>query len=285
MSKGDASAEPPGTAEDEAVERGVRVATRAAGDAILDVYREFDPGGEDLDVLRKADDSPVTAADMISHEILASTLDGLLEGVPVVSEENAVTGDARTVWLVDPLDGTKEFLKKNGEFTVNVALVHDGYPVFGMVRAPARDAAYAGWIGHGATRTDSDGKQPIHAATAADDHVRALVSRSHLDERTTAFLAALEAEGYTVERISVGSSLKFCLLAEGGADLYPRFAPTMEWDTAAGQAVLQAAGGSVDRLDGSPLSYTGSRGRNPWFVAAGKIQGPWRDHLPTEDSG
>lgn len=271
--------------EDASVERAVRVATRAASDAILGVYQEYDPeGDEDWEVLRKADDSPLTQADLVSQEILARTLDGLLEGVPVVSEENETPGGARTVWLVDPLDGTKEFLKKNGQFTVNVALVHDGHPVFGLVRVPATGETYAGWTGHGATRTDSDGKQPIHVAKAADEHLRAVVSRSHLDERTTAFLAALEADGYTVERVSTGSSLKFCLLAEGRADLYPRFAPTMEWDTAAGHAVLEAAGGTVERLDGSPLTYTGTRRRNPWFVAAGQVEGDWRRRLPKEEA-
>lgn len=278
----DSAADVLGDAEVESIERAVRVATHAAGDAILGIYRDYDPEGEDLEVLRKADDSPLTEADVVSHEILAAALDGLLDDVPVVSEEGEGRGGADTVWLVDPLDGTKEFLKKNGQFTVNVALVAGGRPVFGMVRAPARGSAYAGWTGRGATRADEDGTQPIHVAHAADEHVRAVVSRSHLDERTTGFLSALEADGYQVERVSTGSSLKFCLVAEGSADLYPRFAPTMEWDTAAGHAVLAAAGGSVERLDGKALTYTGTRRRNPWFVAVGRFEGDWRRRLPKE---
>ena len=171
----------------------------------------------------------------------------------------------RRFWLVDPLDGTKEFISRNGEFTVNIALVEGGQPVLGVVLAPALGKVWWGAMGHGARMRDEAGERPIAARPRPAEGVVAVASRSHSDAQTEAFL---DAQG-VAERISAGSSLKFCLVAEGRADLYPRFGRTMEWDTAAGHAVLAAAGGRVTTRDGAPFLYRKPGFENPAFIAAG----------------
>jgi len=239
-----------------------------AGEAILGVY------GQDFEVAFKEDQSPLTEADRAAHELIA----GLLKrtGLPVLSEESkAVPYEERRkwtrYWLVDPLDGTKEFIKKNGEFTVNIALIEGGRPVLGVVYAPVLKTLYFGIVqgaegmGPGAWRATecadqsadeifpsavslpiTNNESPITGEAAP---LRVVASRSHCNDETRAFIADLEASCGSVERVSSGSSLKLCLVAEGRADVYPRIAPTMEWDTAAAQAVVEAAGGRVVKYD------------------------------------
>lgn len=233
-----------------------------AGAVIMDHYRR------DFGVKTKADASPVTAADEASEAVILEGLARLTPGLPVVAEEKVAAGnipdlDAGPFWLVDPLDGTKEFISKNGEFTVNIALVSSEGPILGVVLAPARERAWWGAKDLGANVRDADGKvAPIKVRPTPAGGLTAVVSRSHSDADTEAFL---DKTG-VVERISAGSSLKFCLVAEGKADLYPRFGPTMEWDVAAGHAVLLAAGGRVTMLDGGPFLY-----RKPDFCNTGFI--------------
>lgn len=246
-----------------------------AGRAILEVY------ADDFDVTIKGDDSPVTLADARAEALILADLARLMPGVPVVAEE-AIAGGAvppalgASFVLVDPLDGTREFVSRNGEFTVNIAIVAEGRPVAGVVLAPVLGEIFVGRVGVGARagRLGPDGSivwRDIAVRAAPADGLVVLASRSHAGPETEALLARLAV----AERIAAGSSLKFCRLAEGAADLYPRLGRTMEWDTAAGDAVLSAAGGSVVTLDGAPLAY-GKRGRaedvdfaNPWFVASG----------------
>jgi len=255
-----------------ALERLVGDASRA----ILDIY-----GEDDFQVDHKDDASPLTAADLASHRILADGLRELTPELPVLSEENAArvtTAERRAwsrYWLVDPLDGTKEFIKRNGEFTINVAFVEFGRPVFGIVHVPVTGTTYIGTAGRGATRRTGGGDPlGLHVAGAVQDRpVRIVGSRSHAGGELEGFAAALGEH----EFLAVGSSLKFCLVAEGGADVYLRLKPTSEWDTAAGQAVLEAAGGSVTDLAGHPLRYNARDTLiNPGFIASGDLS---RDYL------
>ena len=239
-----------------------------AGDAVMAVY------GTDFAVAAKSDRSPVTLADGAAEAIILDHLHQV--GTPVIAEELAEreglpeTAPAR-FWLVDPLDGTKEFVKRNGEFTVNVALIEAGRPVLGVVGVPAKGLIYAG-AGRGTARrlTVEGVVRPIEARLAPEAGTVAAYSRSHAD---LAALEAIFARYGTVERVIAGSSLKFCMIAEGAADLYPRLGPTMEWDTAAGQAVLEAAGGRVETLDGAPFRYGKPGFRNTGFIALGRRGG------------
>jgi 3'(2'), 5'-bisphosphate nucleotidase len=237
-----------------------------AGRVIMDVY------GTDFEVRRKADLSPVSEADEAAEALIVPGVQRLLPGVPILAEE-AVSRDGLVAIgsefiLIDPLDGTKEFVSRNGEFTVNVALVRDGVPVAGCVFAPALDRMYVGGT-TAATGVVPPGADvgPLAPMTTRryPSELVAVASRSHADEQTAAFLADLGV----VSTRSAGSSLKFCLVAEGSADVYPRFGPTMEWDTAAGDAVLRAAGGTVTNPDGSSFSYAKPGARNGPFVAWG----------------
>ncbi len=248
------------------------LASRAAA-AILGVARA------DLAEREKSDRSPVTAADLASETVILEGLGRLLPDVPVVSEETAnrhpPTPPMADFLLVDPLDGTRELLAGRDEFTVNIALVHRGQPRMGVIAAPARGLVWRGIVGRGAERLAlSPGAPPENAGEAIAIRTRpqpprslvALVSRSHLDQATENYLAQFKP----AERISCGSSLKFCRLAEGAADLYPRLAPTSEWDVAAGHAVLVAAGGTVTDPNGEPLIYGRSKDfRIPAFIARG----------------
>jgi 3'(2'), 5'-bisphosphate nucleotidase len=271
---------------------------RQAGDAIMAVYA----AGESA-VAHKADHSPVTAADHAAHRVLAAQLQPLLPNCPVVSEEDEASHAQRQstgrFWLIDPLDGTKEFIARNGEFTVNIALIEDGRSVLGVVFAPASGELY--WGGHGlgafcqrgeetiaiatasvsstapassttssttsASATSSETATPSETASASSQPAevcRVVVSRSHLDTETQAFIDRLAPVGL----VQAGSSLKFCRVAEGAADIYPRMGPTCEWDTAAAQAVLEGAGGVVLDLHGVPLRYGKPELLNPFFIAA-----------------
>lgn len=240
-----------------------------AGETILEVYAEQDPG-----VRAKADRSPVTQADIRAEALILPGLRELAPDIPVVAEEAVSRGDVPEVgdgpfWLVDPLDGTKEFLSRNGEFTVNIALVEDGVPTWGVVHLPALAQTYAGRPG-GAVLRSGGTARALRVRPAPEDGFDVLVSRSHLDEETRAWLAAVPVR----DTVSAGSSLKFCRIAEAAADLYPRFGRTMAWDTAAGHAVLLAAGGQVCERSGAPLRYGGSDLANPPFVAFGATRPP-----------
>jgi 3'(2'), 5'-bisphosphate nucleotidase len=222
----------------------------SAGAAIMKIYDGA------FAVERKDDNSPLTLADLESQRIILESLRQLTPDIPVLSEESAqapwsVRQSWRELWVVDPLDGTREFVKRNGEFTVNIALVIEHEPVLGVVAAPAQDITFWGAAGIGAFRRDEHGAvAPIRVSPPASP-LRVVGSRSHMSPETAAYLAGFPPH----EMTGVGSSLKFCLVAEGKAELYPRFGPTSEWDTAAGQALLEAAGGHVTRMDGHRLRY------------------------------
>jgi 3'(2'), 5'-bisphosphate nucleotidase len=245
---------------------GVVALCREAGRSVLQVYQT------DFEVRGKPDQSPVTEADERSEVLIVGALRALTAEVPVVAEEAVASGHSPTAasifWLVDPLDGTKEFIARNGEFTINVALIRDGAPVLGVVHAPALDRLYAGASGIGAFVEHGGKRTVISARRVPAEGLTVVTSRSHADAvALQAFLA-----GKTVHATrSVGSSLKLCLVAEGQADLYPRVGRTMEWDIAAGHAILAAAGGEVRTLDGRPLRYGKSGFENPYFVASGLV--------------
>jgi 3'(2'), 5'-bisphosphate nucleotidase len=237
---------------------------REAGDLILDIYRT------DFDVRGKTDSSPVTEADEKAEALILPALERILPGVPVVAEEAVAAGKIPEVgacfWLVDPLDGTKEFISRNGEFTVNIALIEDGRPTLGVVLAPALGRLFGGALGMGAWMEDAGGRRPIAVRTPPEAGMTVVASRSHGDATALdAFLAPYKV----AELRSAGSSLKICLVASGEADLYPRLGRTMEWDIAAGHAVLAAAGGRLTRLDDAPLGYGKPGFDNPHFVARG----------------
>lgn len=263
-----------------------------AGKQILRVYAQAN-----INAGSKADKSPVTAADLLAHESIVRGLNATFPGVPVVSEEDEASLAWRLptgcYWLVDPLDGTKEFLNRNGDFTVNIALIENGQATFGMVYAPAHESFYWGGAGLGAAmrekgvvtvllglrnedeggdRVDtsadaSESEDDAHSgsnANAKTGRLRVVASKSHLNEETQTFIQQLG----DVELVQAGSSLKFCTIARGQADLYPRLGPTCEWDTAAAQAVLEGTGGVVLDMQGQPLRYGKANELNPWFLAA-----------------
>jgi 3'(2'), 5'-bisphosphate nucleotidase len=237
---------------------------RAAGDVILQVY------ATDFSVRGKDDQSPVTEADERAEVLIVQALKELAPAVPIVAEEAVAAGETPQVgslfWLVDPLDGTKEFISRNGEFTVNIALVHDGVPVLGVVLAPALGRLFSGDLGRGAWLEDAAGRRAIRCRPVPAEGLTVVASRSHGDASALeAFLAGRKVAGLT----NAGSSLKLCLVAAGEADLYPRLGRTMEWDIAAGHAVLLAAGGQVRDLAGQPLRYGKPGFDNPHFAASG----------------
>lgn len=245
----------------------------AAGTAILEIY------ATDFTVSKKADASPITAADVASQRVIVDGLARLTPGAPIIAEEAQAASYAerrnwRRFWLVDPLDGTKEFVKRNGEFSVNIALVEDGVPILGVVHAPVAGLTYTGVAAHAgraasAWRFDAEGgAHPIHTRPPENGVVRVMVSRSHSNEATLAFIEQLRQTYGEVETIARGSAIKSCLVADGTAHFYPRLGPTMWWDTAAAQAVLMAAGGEMVAIgDGKPLRYAGDVLSNPGFVA------------------
>ena len=241
---------------------------RQADQVILQVY------ATDFSVRGKTDASPVTEADERAEAVILQALARLSPDVPVVAEESVAAGRVLDIgsaggrfWLVDPLDGTKEFINRNGEFTVNIALIEGGAPVLGVVLAPALGRLFAGSRSTGASLDDSSGRRTIHCRAVPEVGLTVVASRSHGD---AAVLDALLQGRKVASLASAGSSLKLCLVAAGEADFYPRLGRTMEWDTAAGHAVLAAAGGSVRRLDdGQPPRYGKSGFDNPHFIAAG----------------
>lgn len=237
---------------------------RAAGKAIMEVYKEGNKDG----VEQKGDGSPVTKADKRAEEIILAGLKKHAPDIPVVSEENAASHSLAPppcYFLVDPLDGTREFIRADGKgsFTVNIALIENAAPIFGIVFAPALDRMFSGIVGVGAL----EGGNSIAIRAKPDTGAVAVASHSHRDAETDSWL---EKNGIS-KTVSIGSSLKFCLLACGEADVYPRFGPTMEWDTAAGHAVLSAAGGRVEHPDGAQFTYGKKEYRNGPFIAFGSL--------------
>jgi len=246
-------------------------AAREASEAILQVVRQG------FDVETKLDASPVTEADRAAELIILAWLARVAPGVPVIAEEEVAAGripaHGDTYFLVDPLDGTKEFVRGGDDYTVNIGLIENEVPKLGVVCAPASGRLYAGCVGAGAWLEDVSGKRPIRTR-APGGSVTAVASKSHLNQSTVDYLQ--EAVG-TCSYVSIGSSLKFCVLAEGEADIYPRASPTSEWDTAAGHAVLLAAGGLVDGPEGTPLSYGKRAFLNRGFVATSGWKPPRLD--------
>ncbi|MGE5564381.1 MAG: 3'(2'),5'-bisphosphate nucleotidase CysQ [Bacillota bacterium] len=237
------------------------IAAREAGDAILEIARRG------FDVESKQDTSPVTEADRAAELIILAALAKAAPGVPVIAEEEVAAGRIpahdQTYFLVDPLDGTKEFISGGDDYTVNIGLIEHGTPRLGVVFAPATGRLHGGAVGDGAWLDEGQGRVPIRTR-ARGEVTTAVASKSHLNQATIDYLeAAVGNCGY----VSIGSSLKFCIVAEGKADIYPRAAPTSEWDTAAGHAVLLAAGGLVDGPDGQPLGYGKKAFLNRAFVA------------------
>jgi len=244
-----------------------------AGAEILDVY------SSDIQVEDKADKSPLTEADKRSHICITNFLEPT--GIPILSEEGKHDAYSERsawnpFWLVDPLDGTKEFIKRNGEFTVNIALVQDGHPAMGVIYVPVLKTLYAGIVGEGARKWENiestdeapswDSGVELPVSSSRNEYIM-VGSRSHMSDETNAYMEKLKAEKGSVEVLSRGSSLKLCMVAEGSADQYPRFAPTMEWDTGAGHAICKAAGFKVDQYpELTELKYNKENLLNPWFL-------------------
>jgi 3'(2'), 5'-bisphosphate nucleotidase len=249
---------------------------KQAGQAILQVYHQ------DFAVEHKDDDSPLTAADLASHRVIAQRLGELDPAVPILSEEGAGIPYATRrqwtrYWLIDPLDGTREFVKRNGEFTVNIALVEQGRATTGVVHVPVNGVSYLGRVGLGAWKVDRDGQAtPIRVSDQRQRRLRVAGSRSHAGDSLKRFLERVGDH----EIVSMGSSLKLCLVAEGAADVYPRLGPTSEWDTAAAQAVVEAAGGMVTDTQLRPLRYNTKESLlNPHFLVFGDRNENWERYL------
>ena len=245
---------------------------RSAGQAILQVYHQ------DFSVQHKEDDSPLTAADLASHKVIVQRLGDMDPDTPVLSEEAAATpyetrAGWQRYWLIDPLDGTREFVKRNGEFTVNIALIVDGRPVLGVVHVPVTGVSYFGAGAQGAWKIEADGSsRPIHVRAERAQKIQVAGSRSHAGDSLLRFLDRLGDH----DIVSMGSSLKLCLVAEGKADIYPRLGPTSEWDTAAAQAVVEAAGGMVTDTKMQPLRYNTKESLlNPHFLVFGDRSENW----------
>lgn len=259
----------------------IRALAAEAGERILEIYATA------FDVTAKEDNSPLTAADLASHQTIVAGLRKLTPEIPVLSEESAALPFAERqswhrYWLVDPLDGTKEFVKRNGEFTVNIALIEDHQPVLGIVRVPVTGLCYFAVHGHGAFREESgQPPQPIAVRLLQPgEPVRVVGSQSHGGPGLQKFVAALGP----YQLVTIGSSLKLCQVAEGAADVYPRMGPTSEWDTAAAQAVVEVAGGRVVSAEtGQPLRYnTRDSLLNPYFIVYGDASRNWLSYVPHE---
>ena len=251
-----------------------------AGRAILEVY------STDFDVQEKADESPLTQADLASHRWIDAGLRSLTPDIPIISEDSGLPAFSersswQRYWIVDPLDGTKEFVNRNGEFTVNIALIEDHCPVLGVVHVPVQDKTYVGCKGLGAERRDL-GCEPvsIHVADTCATPARIVGSRSHRGASLDRFLDNIG----DYDMVPMGSSLKFCVVAEGAADIYPRLGPTSEWDTAAAQAVVEQAGGKVITLDGKPMKYNAKADiLNPHFLVVSAADRDWLALLPDSE--
>jgi 3'(2'), 5'-bisphosphate nucleotidase len=234
----------------------------SAGRLIMHIYEK------DFSIEYKDDNSPLTEADTKSNELICNRLKLLYPEIPIMSEENKqvayeIRKDWDCYWCIDPIDGTKEFIKKNGEFTVNIALICQGEPVLGVVYAPALQELYSAKKGEGAYKNEQ--RLPLRANDNPKQKLSVVASKSHLSSETQAFIDSLDAK--EIEQVSKGSSLKLCMVAEGSADIYPRLAPTMEWDTAAADAIVREAGKMTYQFESQePLMYNKENLLNPWFV-------------------
>ncbi len=237
---------------------------KEAGDAIMEIYKR------DFTIEYKDDKSPLTEADLKSNEIICNALETLYPDIPILSEENkaapyAERKDWDYFWLIDPIDGTKEFIKRTGEFTVNIALIHKDKPVLGVVYAPVLEDMYSSKKDEGAFKNDE--RLPLKSNEHPEKALKVVASVSHLSEETQTFIDDLASKTEHVEQVSKGSSLKLCLVAEGEADIYPRLAPTMEWDTGAAHAIVLESGKQVVQYENNkPLVYNKENLLNPWFV-------------------
>ncbi len=263
---------------------------KQAGQAILEVYQQAE-----VETTYKDDKSPLTTADLASHNVLVAGLNQLTPEIPILSEESKTIaiGERQSwqrFWLLDPLDGTKEFIKRNGEFTVNIALVELGVPILGIVYAPVLNTTYWGLTGQGAFKqADNNEPQAIEAQPYKEGDLKLVASRSHASAETVEFINKLKAN-FSVDILSIGSSLKLCLVAEGRAHVYPRFGPTMEWDTAAAQCVVEQAKGKVSTLQGEPLHYNKDNLLNPYFIVSSEdiykyIKASYLSPLLIQDQG
>ncbi len=242
----------------------IEIVAKEAGDIIMQIYTQ------EFDVEYKDDSSPLTIADKRANIHISKRLEELYPTIPILSEESAITDydirkKWRGYWCIDPLDGTKEFIKRNGEFTVNIAYIEDGVPKLGVVYAPVIDTIYSAKEGYGAYKNGV--KLPLEYNHNKQELLRVVASKSHLNKETMDFIEELKKSTKEIVRVSKGSSLKLCMVAEGVADIYPRLAPTMEWDTAAAHAVVLGANKMVVRYsDRSPLEYNKENLLNPWFI-------------------
>jgi 3'(2'), 5'-bisphosphate nucleotidase len=260
--------------QQELLKQTIKIA-QEAGKAIMEIYE-----GAQWEITYKADESPLTQADIVSHHLIVNRLQALTPEIPIVSEEAVETPYEerqtwKTLWLVDPLDGTKEFIKRNGEFTVNIALVNERKPVLGVVSCPTLELTYYGMKQVGAFKQigfDESTSTQIMTSPYQKGKLKVATSRSHGNEALSRFLASL---GENIETIVKGSALKFGLVAEGAAHLYPRFGPTMEWDVAAGHCIVESAGGAVADLHDQPLRYNKADLHNPFFIV-NSSPAPWQ---------
>lgn len=250
--------------------------SRQAGDKILEIYET------NFSVTNKDDNSPLTAADMVAHKTICASLNTLTPGIPILSEESSkISFDERKkwnqYWLVDPLDGTREFIKRNGEFSVNIALIEEHRSILGVIHIPVSGDSYTAALNNGSYKHEQDGNSTkIFVKQTEPNHIIVAGSRSHGGEKLKAFIASLE----NPEVLSIGSSLKFCLVAEGKADIYPRFGPTSEWDTAAAQCIVEEAGGIVVDTQFNQLQYNTKESLlNPSFLVIADKSFNWHQYL------
>lgn len=241
---------------------------KEAGNEILKIYER-----EDFEIEVKQDKSPLTVADKNSHQIIVNRLNQLTPEIPILSEEGKhLTYEERKewkmFWLIDPLDGTKEFIKRSGDFTVNISLIEENYPVLGVIYIPVKDICYTAQNGQGAVKLNQDGSKEALQVRAPKEKMILVESRSHPSPELEAYIVKLSKQYRRVVRIQRGSSLKFCAVAEGQAHMYPRLGPTMEWDTAAGQVIVEEAGGTVRDLEGQRLSYNKQSLKNDSFIVS-----------------
>lgn len=245
----------------------ISTTARQAGAAIMQIYER------DFDVQHKGDGSPLTEADLAAHHLICRQLADMSPDLPILSEESRdIPYEERSgwqrYWLVDPLDGTKEFVNRNGEFTVNIALIENGKPVLGVVYAPVMDILYTGCDGVATMQVEDGPSEEISVKPFSGDNPCLVASRSHAGEALTAAIERLRDRFDDIDILSMGSSFKLCLVAEGRADLYPRLGLTSEWDTAAAHAIVTAAGGRVTTLNGENLCYNKENLLNPWFLVS-----------------
>ena len=250
---------------DNLVKEGIIKILMKAHNAILEIYES---SNYEIDI--KSDNSPLTKADLTAHKIIIDGLKKITPQVPVVSEEDKnsfyVSKDVNLYWIIDPLDGTKEFIKRSGEFTCNIGLIENCRPIYGFVGVPTKNLIYYGGKDFGSYKISKNSLREEIKCTKNKVPLRIIMSKSHVNKETLNFIKGLNQEYETVQ---AGSSLKFIKIAEGEADLYPRLGLTSEWDTAAAQAILEGAGGSVKQIDGNPLEYSKDNILNPFFIAKG----------------